>query len=97
MRALLGAMMAVTMGCATVPPEEEEVPVAGAGSCDAARAQGLVGRASSQALGAEALRLTGARTLRWIPEGGIVTMDYREDRLNIHLDRQNRVARIACG
>jgi hypothetical protein len=96
-----GAML-MTMGCATVPPAaaaEEEVPVRGETGrrCDASKAQGLVGRAASQELGAEALRLTGAGTLRWIPEGGVVTMDHREDRVNVELDRQNRVTKVRCG
>jgi hypothetical protein len=94
MIALLPAM--TSMGCAATPPQDE-VPVRGAGSCDAAKAKGLIGRAKSKALGAEAMRLTGASTLRWVPEGGIVTMDYREDRLNIHLNARNRVARLNCG
>jgi hypothetical protein len=93
---LLTAVMAMTMGCATVPAEEQGLEP-GADSCDAAKAQGLVGRGRSEELGAQALRLSGARTVRWIPEGGIVTMDYREDRLNIYLDRQNKVERITCG
>jgi hypothetical protein len=85
-------------GCASVPPAEAgEVPVRGAGSCDSSKAQGLIGRARSETVGAEALRLTGARTLRWIPTGAMVTMDYREDRLNLHLDGKGKVAKVACG
>ena len=91
----------MTMACAPVPPaepgQEEQIPVRGGGSCDAERAQGLVGRAATAELGAEALRLSGAATLRWIPPGAMVTMDYREDRLNIELDGQNRVTRVRCG
>ena len=90
----------MTMACATVPPAgEEEVPVRGETGrrCDAARAQGLVGRTAGEELGAEALRLSGAGILRWIPEGGVVTMDYREDRVNVELDARNRVKRIRCG
>ena len=93
-------MLLALCGCATAPPAQaEEVPEQGpnGGQCDAAKAQALVGRTASETVGSEALRLSGARTLRRIPEGGMVTMDYREDRLNLHLDRQNRIVRIACG
>jgi hypothetical protein len=76
---------------------EPEAPVKGEGSCDAGKARSLIGREKSEPLGAEALRLSGARTIRWIRPGDVVTMDYREDRLNIHLDGQNKVVRIACG
>jgi uncharacterized protein involved in type VI secretion and phage assembly len=88
----------LTMGCATVPPEEPAVPQAGTGkTCNAAPAQGLFGRTRSEALAAEALRLTGAGALRWIAPGMMVTMDFREDRLNLEIDAQNRITRVRCG
>lgn len=101
-RATWGALLMVTTGCTPLPPsaaEEENLPVHGesGGRCDVARAQALVGRAASAELGAEALRLTGSKALRWITPGAIVTMDYREDRLNIDLDARNRVTRLRCG
>ena len=88
--------------CAPVPPAEpaqEQFPVVGETGhvCNAARAQPLVGRDGTSEVGAEALRLSGARTIRWIPPRTAVTMDYREDRLNIELDGRNRVTRIRCG
>lgn len=97
-RLVAGALMMVVTGCAGVPPAEaEEVPVHGAGKCDASKAQQLVGKVRSKALGADALRRTGARTLRWIAPGTAVTMDFREDRLNIKLDGRNKVVAITCG
>ena len=101
-RAAMGALLMVTTGCTPLPPaaaQEENVPVHGESGarCDGSRAQALVGRPATAELGAEALRLTGSRALRWIRPGDMVTMDYREDRLNIHLDAQNRVARLQCG
>jgi hypothetical protein len=94
-----GLLIAMTAACATPPAANaDEVQDRGTGRrCDADRAQGLVGRPASQALGAEAVRLTGAGALRWISPGAMATMDYREDRLNIHLDGDNRVAKISCG
>jgi uncharacterized membrane protein len=94
--AAAAALMVMVMmaGCATAA---EEVPVRGGGHCDAARAQRLIGRARSEGVGAEALRLTGARTVRWIPKGAMVTMDYREDRVNLHLDGDGKVVKVACG
>jgi hypothetical protein len=97
MRMTISALIAMSAACAPVPPADAETPVHGAGKCDAAKAQGLVGRSKSKALGAQALRLSGASTIRWIPEGGVVTMDYREDRLNIQLDGRKRVVTITCG
>lgn len=97
MKALIGAILMVGAGCAAAPPAEEEATPKSGGSCDAAPAQQLVGRAKSQAVGAEARRLSGATTMRWLPKGSIVTMEYREDRLNLHLDDRNRISRIVCG
>ncbi|HEY0112935.1 MAG TPA: I78 family peptidase inhibitor [Allosphingosinicella sp.] len=94
------ALLVSASGCAAVPPAEEEaVPVHGdtGRRCDASKAQVLVGEPSSQALAAEAMRLTGAGIMRWIAEGAITTREYREDRLNIELDRENRVKAIRCG
>ncbi|HEY0413647.1 MAG TPA: I78 family peptidase inhibitor [Allosphingosinicella sp.] len=99
MKAAAGAAaMAILAGCAAAPlAGAEEIPRRGAGQCDAAAAQGLVGQAAGEALGAEAMRLSRARVLRWVPIGAMVTMDYREDRLSIHLDADNKVVKIACG
>jgi hypothetical protein len=97
MKATIGAILMMSAACAPVPPADAEVPVQGEGRCDATKAQHLVGRQASAELGGDALRLTGARRLRWIPKDGVVTMDYREDRLNLHLDGRNKVVRVDCG
>ena len=101
-RIALAGMSMMTSGCAPLPPPapaEENVPVYGSTgrACNAARAQSLIGRPASAALGAEALRLSGAGMMRWLQPGVIVTMEYREDRLNIDLDANNRVRGIRCG
>jgi Peptidase inhibitor I78 family len=94
----LPAFALLLAACASVPPAEaEETPVRGAGHCDATKAQGLIGEPRSEAVGDEARRLSGAGALRWLPQGSIVTMEYRADRLNLHLDRDGRIVRIACG
>ena len=101
MKAALALLLALTMACTAVPAEEAAEPaepaVGPGGRCDASGLGNLVGREASDALGAEALRRSGARMLRWIRPGDIVTMDYSEQRLNIHLDARNRAERFACG
>jgi hypothetical protein len=100
-RSLAAGLAMMTIGCAPVPPEsnsdEPAIPVGSDAVCDAVPAQSLIGQTASTALGAEALRLTGARGLRWIQPGQAVTMDYRQDRLNIELDGNNRVVALRCG
>ena len=85
----------LTIGCATA--DQEGPSRDGGGECNAASLTDLRGRPASQELGAEALRRSGARSLRWIRPGDAVTMDYRSDRLNISLDGAGRVEGFNCG
>lgn len=97
-----GALLMTTAACAVVPPASEaeqagQAPAAAGGICKADAARSLTGRQASGELGTEALRLSGATALRWIRPGDVVTMDYREDRVNIELDSNSRVQLIRCG
>lgn len=78
------------IGCATAPPETST-------RCNPDRLAEMVGLPANAALGAEAQRRSGAVRVRWIRPGDMVTMDFSPQRLNIHLDAQDRVARFACG
>jgi len=82
-------------GCAATtqappPPDPAE-------ACDAGPAQGLLGQQAKAGTGAELLRLTGAKVLRWVPPRTAVTMDFRPDRLTVSYDDTMTIARIACG
>jgi hypothetical protein len=35
--------------------------------------------------------------LRWVPFGGVITMEYSETRLTVRLDQQSRVLSATCG
>jgi len=93
MKPALAGIALLAMACGTVSPE------AGSASsgCRVEGLQDLTGQPGSSELGAEALRRSGARRLRWIRPGDIVTMDYSAERINLHLDGANRVERFACG
>ena len=67
------------------------------GACTTEGLQELAGQPATSELGAEAMRRSGARALRWIRPGDAVTMDYRQDRLNVRLDAENRVEGFDCG
>ncbi len=55
------------------------------------------GRYSKIDAGAAILRESGARTLRWIPHGSAVTMDFSEQRVNVKLDPRSRIEAVTCG
>jgi hypothetical protein len=89
-------------GCApaTPPAEGNQMPQEQAsegGRCDAAKAQSLVGQPESAAIAEQARQQSGARTVRWLRPGQIVTMEYRDDRLNLELDSQGKIIAIRCG
>lgn len=73
-------------------------PKAEAGvKCDATEATDLVGKVADAALGADALKRSGARTIRWLRPDSMMTMDYRVDRLNVKIDAANQVTGFTCG
>ena len=93
---LLIAALALT-ACDPITPPPESTPPPPAGACNAAPAQGLLGRPSSPELAREAQRLTGARVWRWLRPGQMVTMEFRADRLNLRLNAGDKVEAITCG
>ncbi len=84
--------------CATVPVDPISAePVEPAETCRRDSLASFVGQPADEALGARMLRQSGARKLRWVAKGMMVTMDYRGDRLTVYLDAANRVERANCG
>ncbi|HLU12895.1 MAG TPA: I78 family peptidase inhibitor [Arenimonas sp.] len=65
-------------------------------SCKAESLSWTVGQVADEALTEKARVESGARTVRVIKPGMAVTMDYREDRLNLELDDEGRVVRAYC-
>lgn len=87
---LVPAMLSMA-ACATAEPP----PVAG--RCDAAAASAYVGKAADAATIEAARKAAGAERVRTIKPDQMVTMEYLEGRLNLHLDANGRIARITCG
>lgn len=87
-------------GCATVPSQAaDQPPVHGqtpGHACSNARLQQFVGQARSADLAAQMLQVSGGATIRWVPPGTAVTMEFRSDRLTVFMDAQNRVERLSC-
>lgn len=74
-----------------------EAPLPAGGKCHAEGLDRYVGQAGSAENGAAILRESGAKTLRWIPHGSAVTMDFSEQRVNVKLDPQSRIEGVTCG
>lgn len=71
-------------------------PVPGVG-CNAAKVKKIIGQQRSDAIEAEAKRLTHAKTVRWITPGSGVTMDFRSERLNLSLNEAGKIISGHCG
>ena len=66
-------------------------------ACHDDRLASFIGMVATEQVGADMLRASGARTIRWVPFGGVITMDFSPARLTVQLDPQNRVTAAKCG
>ena len=66
-------------------------------TCDAKAGQWAVGNVADEALVARVKADTGSDRVRVIKPGMMVTMDYREDRVNLDVDKDNKVLTVRCG
>lgn len=96
-RIALSAMAVAISACATVEPMPAPPGALPGSTCANAGLEQFQGQPGTQELGAEMLRVSGARTLRWVRPGMAVTMDFRADRLTVHLDSAGRVEHASCG
>ncbi len=97
MRKVIALAAILAAGCTTMAAEEPAPGQPSGPTCSADGLDSFVGQPASQENGAEILRRSGAKTLRWIPHGAAVTMDYRFDRVNVKLDPENRIEAVTCG
>lgn len=81
------------------PPPMEAPPAAeeSAMTCNEKAGQWAVGQLADEALVAKVKADTGSDRVRVIRPGMAVTMDWREDRVNLEVDADNRVLTVRCG
>ncbi len=98
MRQLIMLGLATLAGCtvATSGQTGDGLPPVPA-ACQGENLSQFVGQAATQELGARMLGASGARMLRWVPKGGVITMDFNPLRLTVQLDGANRVESASCG
>lgn len=65
--------------------------------CETKPGQWAVGKVADDTLVAKVKADTGSDRVRVIRPGMAVTMDYREDRVNLDVDADNRVLTVRCG
>ncbi len=87
------------VACSTTAGEPE-VPERGATpgyACVVENLRSFVGQSANEEIGANALKQSGAKNLRWIAPRSAITMDFRQDRLNIEYDDAMTITRVYCG
>ncbi len=92
---LLPVLSACAVPQTPVPPLPAVAEAGGA--CHNESLGAFLGRPASSALGSEMLSASGARTLRWVAKGMMVTLEFSAQRLTVHLDGANRVESLSCG
>lgn len=99
---LIAALTALT-ACTSTPPPAGAVTGGnqparpGTGQCNADAVQWAVGKPNNQANFDRVWKESGAGLVRPITPNQAVTMDYRQDRVNLHLDANNIITKITCG
>lgn len=95
----LSALFASSAACAPTPPNakpSKPFPPQ-VMQCQADPGQRFVGQAASEDIVEQARVATGAKTVRVLKPGEAATMDFRDDRLNLHLDDHGVIVTVACG
>ena len=95
MRSLLITLAVIPVAACTIA--ESAPPGLPAGPCRNEPLAQFIGQPATQELGARMMSASGARIIRWVPQGGVVTMDFSPARLTVKLDGSNRVEAANCG
>lgn len=67
------------------------------GVCAAGPAEVLVGERYRRHVPTRAKQLSGARRVRVIMPGEMVTEEFREDRINLRVDHRRLITAVRCG
>ncbi len=97
MRALVSVLLMAPLASCTIAQSDATAANPAGGTCRPQPLAQFVGQPSSQELGARIRAASGARVIRWVPKGGVTTMDFRADRVTVSLDKSNRVETANCG
>lgn len=95
MRLLVPALLLPLAACVVTP--EPNGPSKLDHICNADSLGEFIGQPATTAVASAMMKASGARTMRWAPKNGAVTMDYRQDRLTVGLTSDIKVESANCG
>lgn len=91
---VLGCLILLSACAPAEPPVHGETP---GHDCNLAGTEVFMGRIPTNATSTEILRVSHAAVLRWAPPGVMLTMDFRADRVTVHLGPDHKITQINCG
>ena len=100
MRNSIALFAVLAAGCSIMATDETLPPAHGETrgyECKNGGLDAFVGRDPTAEVGSEILAKSGAKVLRWLQPGQIVTMEFRSDRVNVKLNAQNMIEGVTCG
>jgi len=97
MRVALAAFSILPFAACTVTPSGQPGTGDPTAACRNEPLDQFAGQPASQALGARMLAASGARAIRWVPKGSVITMEFSAQRVTVLLDAANRVESARCG
>lgn len=100
MRRALFALVCLPIfaACTSTPPVDTGGPLPPqTARCDAGAAQSFVGKNADAPVVEQARIAAGADVARVLKPGQVVTMEYRDGRLNINVDARNTITGVRCG
>ena len=86
--------------CAATPSSNDDaasLPPGSTAGCNAEAAQSAVGKQATAEVVEQARKDAGAQVARTLKPGQMVTMEFREGRLNVQVDDNNVVTGVRCG
>jgi hypothetical protein len=89
-------LAALILSACSTAPTEGSAPLP-AGSCHDDTLTTFVGQDATPEIGGTLMRQSGARVLRWVPKGSMITMDFSADRLTVYLNSNNKIEKLSCG
>ena len=91
-------LLALIPMVACAPGNSERITLDQVGAeCDDRALGSFVGQLPTKENALKLMGFSRSRTMRWVPHGGVVTMDFNPQRLTVQLDSQGRIASAKCG